>query len=137
MKRYALLLCAGLLLGGCALTGAVNNAANTPVTASQIASAKDVSYGLEAAYVASLKLAVVWGQPSNRCGKPLAPVAPLCSTLAGMERVETVRAKYRSALNRLNAIIADTTTTTSQLSAGIDIAKGAYAEYQSALPAIQ
>jgi len=130
----AVLLCLALLLGGCALAGTVNQAANTPVTASQIASAKDVSYGLEASYDVALRLAVVWGQPGNRCGRASAAPAPLCSTLPRMESVETGRAKFRSALNQLNAVIANTTTTTSVLSAAIDAAKAAYATYQTALP---
>ncbi len=130
-----IILCLALVLGGCSTLGAVNSAANTPVTAAQIASAKDVSYGLEATYVVALKLATLYGkEPTCRTGSP---PPPLCKTLPIMEGIETGRAKFRSSLDRLNAVIADTTTTTSVLSAAIDIAKGAYAEYQQSLPVVQ
>jgi hypothetical protein len=131
----AILVALALALGGCQAITAVNTAANTPVTAAQVASARDVSYGLEASYDVALRLAVLYGKEPT-CG-PAAPPAPLCKTLAVMEGIEVGRAKFRSSLNRLNAVIADTTTTTSMLSAAIDLAKGAYAEYQAALPAVK
>jgi len=132
-----ILLCFALAfsLGACSTLSTVNKAANTPVTAEQIASAKDVAYGLEASYDVALRLAILYGkEPTCRAG---APPPPLCKTLAALETIETGRAKFRSALNRLNLVIRDTTTTTSMLSAAIDIAKGAFAEYQQSLPAIQ
>ena len=132
----AIILCLALIIGGCSTLSGINTAANTPVTPSQISSAKDVSYGLEASYDVALRLAILYGKEPT-CGRPSAPPAPLCKSLSIMEGIEVGRAKFRSALDRLNAVIKDTTATTSVLSAAIDVAKGAYAEYQSALPAVK
>lgn len=138
MKRIFTIAAIALLLGGCQYlkaADAVATAATTPVTAAQISSAKDVSYGLEASYDVALRLGVIYGkEPTCKAGSP---PAPLCKTLAVMEGIEVGRARFRSALDRLNAVIRDTTTTTSVLSAAIDIAKGAFAEYQAALPAVK
>lgn len=138
MKRIIAIVATALLLSSCQYlkaADAVTTAATTPVTAAQISSAKDVSYGLEAGYDVALRLGVIYGkEPTCKAGSP---PAPLCKALAIIEGIEVGRVKFRSALNRLNAVIADTTTTTSVLSAAIDLAKGAFAEYQAALPAVK
>jgi len=118
-----------LMLSGCAGVTSITTAATTTVTAEQISSAKDVAYGLEASYGASLSAAIAWGhQPT--CGTYKAPPPPACKTLNGLNAIENVRIQFRSALDRLNATIRDTTTTTSVLTAAISAAKQAWATYQ-------
>lgn len=121
-----------LMVSGCASLSTIGNvgtAATTPVTAEQISSAKDVSYGLEASYTAALTVAVAWGRQPT-CGTPRAPQPPACKTLNGLHSIEAVRVQWRSAIDRLNAVIADTKTTSSVLSVAIAAARQAYAAYQ-------
>lgn len=132
MKRIAILFVVGLL-AGCNQLAAVNSAANTPVTAAQIASAKDISYGLEAGYDALLSLAVPWAKPSNRCGAATAAPPPACSTAAAVISIEHIRATFRGTIDNLNKAIADTGTTSSILSGALNAAEAAYASYEQAL----
>lgn len=128
-KRILLTILAGAALAACTPMGAITTAANTPVTAEQVASAKDVSYGLEASYDAALTVAIAWGRQPT-CGAPKAPPVPACKTLTGLRSIEGVRAQLRSAIDRLNTVIADTKATSSALSVAVAAAKQAYAAYQ-------
>ncbi len=132
MKRLTLIAAIAafvITVPGCETIKSITTASTTKVTTEQIGQARDVSYGLEASYDAALTVAVAWGKQPT-CGTPKAPPAPACKTLKGLLAIEQARAPFRSAIDRLNAVIADTTTTSSVLSVAVSAAKQAAAEYQ-------
>lgn len=119
-----------LLLGACSTLKAVNTASNTPITAQQVADARDVEHGLEAAYGVALQSGLAWAK-QPRCGSAGAPVAPACSTAPGILAIEKARMATRVALDKLDSAIGDVTTTTSLLDALISSAKNSYGAYEA------
>lgn len=125
MKKLVASLAVALLIGGCA------QGLNGPVPADVIKQAQTIKYGLDTSYAASLRVATTWADKANRCTLPNALPPPLCSTAQGVLRAEAARLVARSALDRLEMVIA-TATTASAIDAALNAAKSAVAAYTAA-----
>lgn len=134
MRRVLLPLfaAAALLLGGCHGAVVVSNAASTPITAAQVSDAKATAYAIESGYDALLTVAIAWGTATPLCA-PDAGAQQFCHTNAGVLQIEKARQAVRAGLDAFNKVIADTTTTTSQLGAAISVLQQSYGAYQQVL----
>lgn len=84
-------------------------------TTNPVATAKDASYGLHAAYGTAVGAATAWAsQP--RCTAPGAPPVPFCSTAAGVLNAEAARLVAVDALGKLDAAIVAGADATAALS---------------------
>ena len=116
----SLILAAGMMLAACA----------TPqVSQAQLAQAKGVSYSLETTYTAALQIATTWANKSNRCAPTYPVPPPLCSTAQGIIDMEARRLVARSALTRLDAVIADAQSNPDMIATAILAAQQAVAAY--------
>jgi len=98
------------------------------VSVDDLKKAKAISYGLDSVYATALSATTTWAK-QPRCGATGAPPVPLCSTAIGVFAAEKLRVQARTALDRLNTVIADTTTSTPVLEAAISTAQSAVAVY--------
>lgn len=99
----------------------------SPVPKSVIDDARATSYGLENTYLLALQGATAWAtQP--RCGRPNSAPPPLCSTAAGVIKLEGYRGQARTALNHLSSVI-DGAKDQNTVTLAISAAKAAVAAY--------
>lgn len=126
MKRTVLLL-AFVLTGGCSTLSAVNTASETPVSQATLNQARGTSQALHAAYLMALDALLVWENPRNRCNLKNALPPPACSTAQGVLKAEAVRVDVRATLDRLDAVVADVSTTPTMLTAAISAVQNSMA----------